>query len=99
MLAERPRPVASHREVDSPFFLPLALGFAVEGTSGSLPRVFFEETVLPGRSVGAGQAEAYVLCSLATSRDSPGTRRGRAAARGGAVTVRALATTTAKPGP
>jgi tetratricopeptide (TPR) repeat protein len=57
--------LASHREVEAPFFLPLALGFMVEGRSTAMPRVFFEETVLPGRAVGARQADAYVLCSMA----------------------------------
>lgn len=60
--------LASHREVDSPFFLPLGLGFAVEGMTAPMPRVFFEETVLPGRLVSARQADAYVLCSMATLR-------------------------------
>jgi len=57
--------LASHREVDSPFFLPLGLGFAVEGMTAPMPRLFFEETVLPGRLVNARQADAYVLCSMA----------------------------------
>ena len=57
--------LASHREVESPFFLPLGLGFAIEGMTAPMPRVFFEETVLPGRLVSARQADAYVLCSMA----------------------------------
>ena len=65
LIAEVRDLLATHREVDSPFFLPLSLGFAVEGTTGRVPRVFFEETVLPGRTVGARQADAYVLGSTA----------------------------------
>ncbi|MFL6136315.1 MAG: ATP-binding protein [Frankiaceae bacterium] len=48
-----------------PFFPPVMLGFAVEGTRTASPRAYFEETVLLGRHVGTEQAAAYVLCNLA----------------------------------
>jgi tetratricopeptide (TPR) repeat protein len=47
-----------------PFFTPVMLGFVVEVDDNG-PRVFFEETVLLGRRVGAEQAAAYVLANLA----------------------------------
>jgi predicted ATPase/DNA-binding SARP family transcriptional activator len=48
-----------------PFLPPILLGFAVDTASSGRPRVYFEETVLLGRLVGAQQAQAYVLCNLA----------------------------------
>lgn len=48
-----------------PFFPLVALGYAVGGSDSASPRVHFEETVLPGRRVGAEQAAAYVRCDLA----------------------------------
>jgi predicted ATPase/DNA-binding SARP family transcriptional activator len=56
--------LAGVRDVRQPFFLPLMLGFAVEGASEPMPRVYFEETVLLGRQVAARQADGYVLCNL-----------------------------------
>ena len=43
-----------------PFFATMTLGWVVEEA-----RVYFEETVLPGPRVSAGQAQGYVLCNLA----------------------------------
>jgi tetratricopeptide (TPR) repeat protein len=48
-----------------PFFPPITLGYTVCGTATGAPRVYFEDTVLLGRHVGAAQAHGYVLCSLA----------------------------------
>lgn len=48
-----------------PFFSPVTLGFAVHGTATASPRIHFEETVLLGRHVGAGQSAGYVRCDLA----------------------------------
>ena len=48
-----------------PFFTPLMLGFAVEGARAASPRLYFEETVLPGPHINAEQAQGYVLCNLA----------------------------------
>ena len=48
-----------------PFFTPLMLGFAVEGARTASPRLYFEETVLPGPHINAQQAQGYVLCNLA----------------------------------
>jgi hypothetical protein len=41
------------------------LGFAVEGARTASPRLYFEETVLPGPHINAEQAQGYVLCNLA----------------------------------
>ena len=43
-----------------PFFATMTLGWVVEDA-----RIYFEETVLPGPRVSAGQARGYVLCNLA----------------------------------
>src|SRR5512132_2133660 len=43
-----------------PFFATMTLGWVVEEA-----RVYFEETVLPGPRVSAGQAQGYVLSNLA----------------------------------
>lgn len=48
-----------------PFFTPVMLGYAVEGSGSPTPRVFFEETVMLGRRVNAGQALGYLLSNLA----------------------------------
>jgi predicted ATPase/DNA-binding SARP family transcriptional activator len=48
-----------------PFFTPVMLGFAIEGARTASPRLYFEETVLPGPHVNAEQAQGYVLCNLA----------------------------------
>jgi predicted ATPase/DNA-binding SARP family transcriptional activator len=48
-----------------PFFIPMMLGFAVEGAGTASPRLYFEETVLTGPRVNAGLAQGYVLCNLA----------------------------------
>ncbi|HET6877645.1 MAG TPA: BTAD domain-containing putative transcriptional regulator [Jatrophihabitans sp.] len=48
-----------------PFLRPVSQGFAVSVDADGEPRVYFEETVLHGRIVGAQHAEAHVLCNLA----------------------------------
>jgi predicted ATPase/DNA-binding SARP family transcriptional activator len=48
-----------------PFFTPLMLGFAVEGARTASPRLYFEETVLPGPHTNAEQAQGYLLCNVA----------------------------------
>jgi predicted ATPase/DNA-binding SARP family transcriptional activator len=52
-------------ETPRPFLRPVSQGFAVDVDTAGDPRVYFEETVLHGRIVGAQQAKAHVLCNLA----------------------------------
>lgn len=47
-----------------PFFWTLMLGWVVERAERG-PRLYFEETVLPGPHVSAAQARGYLLCNLA----------------------------------
>jgi tetratricopeptide (TPR) repeat protein len=56
--------LATHFDVVDPFFLPMSIGFAVEGATHRIPRVFFEDTMLPGRYAGARHADAHVLLTM-----------------------------------
>lgn len=48
-----------------PFLRLLSQGFVVDIMAPADARVYFEETVLHGRIVGAQQADAHLLCNLA----------------------------------
>ena len=60
---ERARVALAAVRSGRPFFTTMTLGWIVEG-AGASPRLYFEETVLPGPRVSAGQAQRYVLCNL-----------------------------------
>ena len=60
---ERARVALAAVRSGRPFFTTMTLGWIVEG-AGASPRLYFEETVLPGPRVSAGQAQGYVLCNL-----------------------------------
>jgi tetratricopeptide (TPR) repeat protein len=61
---ERTRAALATVRSGRPFFTPMMLGFVVEEADAG-PRLYFEETVLPGPHVSAEQAQGYLVCNLA----------------------------------
>ncbi|MGV9991135.1 AfsR/SARP family transcriptional regulator [Streptomyces sp. NPDC003374] len=81
------------KEGTAPFLLVMTPGYAVEdGPAGGEVSVFFEETVLVGRTVGAARARGHVLANLAWAARLEGDCGGAEDAAGRSVdTFRALA--------
>ncbi|MFF9408587.1 BTAD domain-containing putative transcriptional regulator [Streptomyces anandii] len=80
------------REGTGPFFPVMTPGYAVEEDPEGRISLFFEETVLVGRTVGAARARGYVLANLAWAARLEGdTGAAAVAAERGADCFRALA--------
>ncbi|MFF8942146.1 BTAD domain-containing putative transcriptional regulator [Streptomyces sp. NPDC014864] len=91
--AESLRLLDGTAEGRSPFFPVMTPGYVVEeDESERLVSLFFEETVLGGRTVGTARARGYVLSTLAWAARLDGDPAGaRTAAERGADRFRALA--------